>query len=401
MSAATKFPWTSLDAKTELRLLFEKAPVGLVECQRRGNLTALNPAGERMLGAGSRTPRPLLLAELIPPEDHAEGERWLRELFDEERDSFQLESKGRTGDGRRLRWTGWRVAGEDGERDYALIIVDDADDRLEHRLRQAEKLEAVGRLAGGIAHDFNNLLTGVLLYCDLLLANLEPSHPVRKCAEEIRNAGMQASGLVRQLLAVARPRSCEPRLLSLNEIIEGMRSLLVRLIGENIELRVRLDPNLGLVKMDPTQVQQVLLNLVLNARDAMPGGGQISIETSNCRVQVLTESSLGSARPAALPCVLFVVGDNGSGMGEETRVHLFDAFFTTKAAGKGTGLGLATVHDIVTGNGGLIHVDSAPDCGTRISVLLPLVPETIPDCRCTNELPPGRNEGLPIPEEKE
>jgi len=402
MSAAAKVSWTALDAKTELRLLFERAPVGLVECQRQGNLTALNPAADRILDGGSRMARPLLLAEVIPAEDHAESERLLRQLFDEECDSFQLESKGRSDDSRRLRWTGWRVAGEDGQHDYALFVVDDADDRLEQRLRQAEKLEAVGRLAGGVAHDFNNLLTGVLLYCDLLLGSLEPGHRARRCAEEIRNAGMQASGLVRQLLAVVRPRSCEPRLLSLNEIVESMRSLLVRLIGENIELKFRLDPNLGLVRMDPTQVQQVLLNLVLNSRDAMPGGGQITIETNNCRVQVLTESSLGTARPALLPCALFVVGDNGSGIGAEARGHLFDAFFTTKAAGKGTGLGLATVHDIVTGNGGLIHVDSAPDCGTRISVLLPLVAETIPNTRCTNDLPAGRNlVGLPLPEEKE
>lgn len=264
------------------------------------------------------------------------------------------------------------------------------------------KLSAVGRLASGVAHDFNNLLTGVLLYCDLLLATLEPGHRARRCAEEIRNAGMQASGLVRQLLAVARPGSCEPRLLSLNEIIEGMRSLLFRLIGENIQLKLHLDPNLGLVKMDPTQAQQVLLNLVLNARDAMPCGGQITIETSNCRVQVLTEFLLGTARPDPMPCAFFVVGDNGSGMGAETRLHLFDAFFTTKAAGKGTGLGLATVRDIVTSHGGLIHVDSAPDRGTRIGVLLPLVPETTPNSQHTSDLSSGSNEkGLPIHEEED
>ena len=131
-------------------------------------------------------------------------------------------------------------------------------------------LETVSRLAGGVAHDFNNFLTGVLLYCDLLVAGLEPGHRARKYAEEIRSAGMQAAGLVRQLLAVSRPSNCEPRLLSLNEIADGMRSLLVRLIGENIELKFRLGPNLGLIRMDHTQAQQVLLNVVLNARDAMP-----------------------------------------------------------------------------------------------------------------------------------
>jgi signal transduction histidine kinase len=210
----------------------------------------------------------------------------------------------------------------------------------------------------------------------LLLANLEPCHRVRKYAEEIRKAGMQATGLVRQLLAVARPATCEPRLFSLNEIVEGMHNFLVRLIGENIDLKFNLDPNLGLIKMDPTQSQQVLLNLVLNARDAMPGGGQITVETSNCRVQVLTASDRAASSTALLPCVLFVVADNGGGMDSVTRNHLFEAFFTTKA-GKGTGLGLATVYDIVTSNGGLIHVESAPACGTRVTVVLPLVPNGV------------------------
>ena len=249
---------------------------------------------------------------------------------------------------------------------------------LGERLRQAERLEAVGRLAGGVAHDFNNLLTGILLYCDLLMASIEPGHRARKYADEIRKAGMQASGLVRQLLAIARPASSQPRLLSLNEIAEGVRNLLLRLIGENIELQLRLDPNLGLVKMDPTQAQQILLNLVLNARDAMPNGGRIAIETQNCRLEVLTDSALGSCSTASVPCALFVVEDNGQGMDAATRAHALEPFFTTKA-GKGTGLGLATVHDIVSTNGGLIHMDSNPGQGTRISVLLPLVPETVPD----------------------
>jgi two-component system, cell cycle sensor histidine kinase and response regulator CckA len=401
MSAAAEFPWHSLDVKAELRLLLENAPVGLLECQRQGNVAVLNRAGERMLGAGARTARSLRFANLIQSEDPGDSERLLRELFDEERDSFQLESLSPVQNGRRLRWTAWRVDGSSGEPACALFMVEEVtDERIEQRLQQAERLEAVGRLAGGVAHDFNNLLTGVLLYCDLLIASLEPGHRARRFAEEVRSAGIQASGLVRQLLAVARSRNSEPRLLSLNEIIEGVRSLLVRLIGENIELKFRLDPNLGLVRMDPTQAQQVLLNLVLNARDAMPGGGQITIETGNCRVQVLTESRLGTERRASVPCALFVVADNGSGMGAETRAHLFEAFFTTKAAGKGTGLGLATVHDIVTGSGGLIHVDSAPECGTRISVLLPLIPEAAP--QRTNDLAPRKEEEvLSLQEEEE
>lgn len=248
----------------------------------------------------------------------------------------------------------------------------------QHPLLQAERLEAVGRLAGGVAHDFNNLLTGILLYCDLLMGSIEPTHRARKYADEIRKAGMQASGLVRQLLSITRPPNFQPRLLSLNEIAESMRNLLARLMGENIELRFCLDPNLGLIKMDPTEVQQILLNLVLNARDAMPHGGVISVETRNCKIQALTESALGPSTQACLPCALFTVQDNGSGMDDVTRAHMFEPFFTTKA-GKGTGLGLATVHNIVTSNGGLIHVQSAPAHGTRVSVLLPLDPAFTPE----------------------
>jgi signal transduction histidine kinase len=203
------------------------------------------------------------------------------------------------------------------------------------------------------------------------------------------------------LLAVARPASSEPRLLSLNEIAEGMRNLLVRLIGENIELNLHLDPNLGLIKMDPTQAQQILLNLALNARDAMPNGGHITVETSNCKVQVLAEPVAKTGSTAVLPCALFVVADNGCGMDAATRAHVFEAFFTTKTGGKGTGLGLATVYDIVTRNGGLIHLDSAPACGTRVTVLLPLVPDAALVPHHTNELQHQSTEGVFPVTEKE
>jgi two-component system, cell cycle sensor histidine kinase and response regulator CckA len=242
---------------------------------------------------------------------------------------------------------------------------------VEQRLQQAARLESLGKLAGGVAHDFNNVLTGVLLCCDLLMASLDSSHAARKYAEEIRKAALQASGLVKQLLAITRPHSVRRGLLSLNDVADGMRNLLGHLVGQNIQLQFRLDPNLGLTRLDPTQAQQILLNLVLNARDAISLGGQITVETGNCKLQAVTESALGRASEAALPCVLFSVRDNGCGMDEATRAHLFEPFFTTKG-GKGTGLGLATVHEIVTSSGGLIHVSSEPAHGTRVSVLLPL-----------------------------
>jgi PAS domain S-box-containing protein len=398
MSVAAKMILTTQDPKTELDVLFQDSPFGLAQFQRQGNITALNPALEQMLGSRAGAARSLCFGDLVHPKDRSEAERLFGELFERQRDSFQINSHFGDANAQAVRWSAWRVAGTNGKADYALAMAEDSSRNYEaeQRLRQAERLEAVGRLAGGVAHDFNNLLTGVLLYCDLLLANLEPCHRVRKYAEEIRKAGMQATDLVRQLLKVARPASSEPRLFSLNDIAEGMRNLLVRLIGENIELTFNLHPNLGLIRMDPTQAQQILLNLVLNARDAMPGGGQITVETSNCKMQVIEESVPRPGSPASIPCALFVVADNGSGMDAATRAHLFEAFFTTKA-GKGTGLGLATVYDIVTSNGGLIHVDSAPACGTKVSVLLPLIPEAVLRAQDDHHFHPETNRGVLIP----
>jgi signal transduction histidine kinase len=384
MSAAAEFRSTPREVKTELWPLFDCAPFALAQCQRQGNIIALNPVLEKMLGGRSRIPASLCFSDLIHPCKRAEGERLFRELFELKRDSFQIDAEmigldsrptdSRPIEGRPLRWTTWLVSGTNRNSDYALVLAEECryDREAAQRLQQAGRLEALGRLAGGVAHDFNNLLTGVLLYCDLLIASPDPGHRVRKYAEEIRKAGMQAAGLVRQLLAVSRPTNSEPDLLSLNEIVEGMRNLLVRLIGENIDLRFDLDPNLGLTKMNPTQAQQILLNLALNARDALPSGGRITVETSNCEIHFLPVPAFGANRPTSIPCALFVVSDNGIGMDAATHARLFEAFFTTKS-GKGTGLGLATVYDIVTSNGGLIHVASTPARGARISVLLPLV----------------------------
>ena len=377
----------------ELHPVFENAPFAVAQCQVQGNITAFNPALEQMLGSKPRSAGALTFADLIDPRDRPAAHQLFAELFGGHRDSFHLDSEAGSANQLRVRWTAWRVPGTDGNGDYALVAAEESapSQDVEHRLRHAENLEAVGRLAGGVAHDFNNLLTGILLYCDLLLANLEPCHRVRKYAEEIRQAGLQANGVVRQLLAVARPSKTEPRVVSLNQIIEGMHNLLARLIGENIELEFQLEPKLGLVKIDSTHAQQILLNLVLNARDAMPSGGRITVKTSNCKVQVLNEQP-GTSAPV-LPCALFAIEDNGSGMDAAACAHLFETFFTTKG-GKGTGLGLPTVYDIVTRNGGLIHVDSALARGTRVNILLPLIPEALLNCEQPDRLPNSNCEVL-------
>lgn len=397
MSAAAVEITSAEDSSTELRMLFENAPFGLAHCHTDGRVIAINSALERMVD--STTACNLRLGDLIRVPDQRALNSFISAISEGHRNSFQIESTTES-TGQTLRWTVWRSThAASAAHIFALAEQQSVTRMGEHRL-QTDRLESVGRLAGGVAHDFNNLLTGVLLYCDLLMATLEPDNRARKYAEEIRKAGLQATGLVRQLLAIVKPTRSEPRLISLNETAEGMRNLLVRLIGENIELKFTPDSNLGLIKMDPTQAQQILLNLALNARDAMPGGGRIVIETSDCRVHVLASAIDKPGQNASLPCALLTVEDNGAGMDAHTQAHLFEPFFTTKA-GKGTGLGLATVHDIVTGNGGLIYVDSELGRGTRFSVLLPLVAPPLSESSKTKSFHPSRIGVSPLSKEED
>jgi signal transduction histidine kinase/ActR/RegA family two-component response regulator len=232
--------------------------------------------------------------------------------------------------------------------------------RSEEQLRQATKMEAVGRLAGGVAHDFNNLLTSVLGHADLALGNLDPADTLYDDLLEIRSAGARAASLTQQLLAFSRRQVLESRVLDLNAVVAGITKMLRRTIGEDVELVSRLAPDLGPVRADPVQVEQVLLNLAVNARDAMPEGGRLTIETLNIRL------------PAG-PGVRILVEDTGVGMTEEVRAHLFEPFFTTKEVGKGTGLGLATAYGVVQQSGGTIGVTSTPGRGTVFVIDLPQV----------------------------
>jgi two-component system cell cycle sensor histidine kinase/response regulator CckA len=426
MAAISSILWPMGSTGTELHLLFENAPVGIAQCDREGTILAMNPALNALIGSNLReiqsqstqsqsTQRPRF-CDVVPIENRDFNVGMFRQLMSGERTSFQMESRlsRSNGAGMWLRWTAWGVCGSAHNPDCVLLLAEDITQvRLqEEEAGRGEGLQALGRMAGGIAHDFNNLLTGILLYCDLMLSGLgvkglgadvasnggalgdrlladlatadspveggrQERDRMRTYAEEIRSASIQASGVVQQLLTVTRPRNPSPHPISLNEIADDMRNLLLRLAGENIELSFHLDPDLGLVKMDRAQAQQILLNLVLNARDAMPEGGRIQVETGNCKVQVFRSGDRcdGDGRDkdrwAAIPCVLFVVSDNGSGMNEETQRRIFQAYFTTKEDGRGGGLGLTTVHNIVAGIGGLVQVESAPNQGTRVMVLLP------------------------------
>jgi two-component system cell cycle sensor histidine kinase/response regulator CckA len=238
----------------------------------------------------------------------------------------------------------------------------------EGNLENAQKMEAIGRLVSGVAHDFNNLLTGVVLCSDLLLMGLAKQSPLRRYAQEIRIAAAHGTELIQQLLAVGRQGAVTASLLSFNDAIAGLSNLLARLIGEDIELVTHLADDLGMVRMDPAHAQQIILNLLLNARDAMPDGGRITLTTRNCGFAVSGPGCTQSGTPAHIE---FEVSDTGCGMDAETRARVFQPFFTTKKPGIGNGLGLSTVSSIVQHNGGTIVLESEPEKGARVIVRLP------------------------------
>jgi PAS domain S-box-containing protein len=241
--------------------------------------------------------------------------------------------------------------------------------RLEAELSHAQKMESIGRLAGGVAHDFNNLLTVICGGLELGLNRLALEHPSRTYLADVSDAARSAVALTRQLLAFSRKELIAPKVLDLNEVIGRVRNMILRLLGEDIRLVTRLGPHLTPICFDPGQMEQILLNLAVNARDAMPNGGQLTIETSNIELDSRYALEHVDARPGAY--ALLSVSDDGAGMSEEVRAHLFEPFFTTKGAGKGTGLGLAMVYGAVRQNGGYIAVDSAPSRGTTFRIHLP------------------------------
>ena len=250
-------------------------------------------------------------------------------------------------------------------------------ERIQQQLLQSQKMEAVGRLAGGVAHDFNNLLTAIISYADFVLYKMEADDERRADVEEIKKAGKRAASLTRQLLAYSRKQILQPELANVNNIVLDIGKMLGRLLGERIELTMTLDPALRSAKVDIGQIEQVIMNLAVNAGDAMPQGGRLTIKTENANVSELQAQALAGATPGEF--IRLSIADTGTGMTDEILQHVFEPFFTTKEVGKGTGLGLAVVYGIIAQHEGWISVESEPGKGSEFSVYLPMHAEEAAD----------------------
>jgi PAS domain S-box-containing protein len=357
------------------RLISENAADMIALVDARGQRLYNSPAYLKILG---RTPAELKESsplEQVHPEDREQLDEAARAAFRGD-SGRRIEYRMRHKDGtwRVLESTASPVRNSDGQVEKLVIVNRDITDRkkLEEQFRQAQKMEAVGRLSGGIAHDFNNLLGVIIGYGEILQEGLPAGHPLRRSADEVLAAGRRAAGLTRQLLAFSRQQVLEPRVL--NSIVGDMESMLRRLIGEDVDLTSKLDPRLGTTKADPGQLEQVIMNLAVNARDAMPQGGKLIIETANTEMDELFVKRYPYPVQPGL-YVRLTVSDTGTGMDPATQARIFEPFFTTKAKGQGTGLGLSMVYGVVKQSGGYIDVYSETGLGTTFKIYLPRVDE--------------------------
>jgi signal transduction histidine kinase len=313
------------------------------------------------------------LADVAHPEDAVLDLDHFKELVDGTTDRYQIGKRYLRKDGSavRGRLTASAVRDSDGRTQFVIGLVEDVTERelLEGQLRQAQKMEAIGQLAGGVAHDFNNLLGIITGYSELLEKDLGPGHRGLGRLQQVRRAADRAAGLTRQLLAFSRKQILQPRVLDLGEVVSDVEKMLRRLIGEDVQVVTVFGPGLGRVMADPGQIEQVLVNLAVNARDAMPGGGKLIVETANADLDEAYARNHAGVVPGRY--VLLSVSDTGHGMDAETLSHIFEPFFTTKKEGKGTGLGLATVYGVVKQSGGHVSVYSEPGRGTTFRVYLP------------------------------
>ncbi|WP_439628188.1 PAS domain-containing protein [Gemmata sp.] len=361
------------DSEQRFRAFFEATSVGLVEVSPDCRIVRANDAFCRMLGYPPGELAGRSVAELAFLDDWAEISGQYARIAGGAADAFESERRYRRADGSVV----WAHVSATATRDAAgrpvrvsAVVVDLTErKRLEAQFQQSQKMEAVGRLAGGVAHDFNNLLTVIIGYGQILLERLPPGDAARELVEEMTAAGERAAGLTSQLLAFSRKAPLEPQLLDVNQVVAEAERLLRRLIGEDVALTTALAPNTGLVRADQTLLEQVLMNLAVNARDAMPRGGRLLIETRAVSLRG-DPTPYADLRPGSY--IQLAVSDTGTGMSDAVKAHLFEPFFTTKGPGKGTGLGLAMVYGAVKALAGHVSVYSELGIGTTFKILLPV-----------------------------
>ena len=364
------------ESEERFRTIFDGSPVAMAVLGKDGSVVASNSACRQMLGLREDDLHNIaVFDELTHPEDRAADAAKFQEMLSGQLEYDRREKRYILRDGQRVfaDLHLYLIRDKKGAPRYIIGISVDVTERksLENQLRQAQRMETIGRLAGGVAHDFNNLLTVIKGYCDLLLERKSAAGSSLPQLEHIAKAAEQAASLTRQLLAFSRQQVLQPKVFSLNTLVSNTDSMLRRLISEDVEMVTITSKNIGAIKADPSQMEQVILNLVINARDAMPNGGKLTLETANVEL----DESYAQAHLATLPgsYVMLAVSDTGMGMDEETQAHIFEPFFTTKELGKGTGLGLSMVYGIVKQSGGYIWVHSEVGKGSAFKVYLPRV----------------------------
>jgi len=401
------------ESESRFRAIFEQAAIGMADSSLDARFIRLNQRFCEIMGYSREELLGLTFRQITHPDDLARDEQIVAQLLRGDLGSFAVEKRYLRKDGGVV-WANLMLSlhrSASGDPLHFVAIVEDItlqkraeEERrnLERQLQQAQKMESVGRLAGGVAHDFNNHLMVINGYCAMLLDEMGPADPLREPVDEILLAGHRAAALTRQLLAFSRKQVAEPCVISLNDVVADARKMLSRLIGDDVEIITHLDADLGSVVADPSQMNQVLMNLAVNARDAMPDGGRIIMETMNTDIDEGYAAQHAGVK--AGPYVLLSITDTGAGMTQVVVQHIFDPFFTTKDIGAGTGLGLSTVYGIVKQAGGWIWVYSEPGKGSTFKVYLPRTggaPEPLPAPVSAAETPRGTETVLVVEDQPE
>ncbi|HVM59963.1 MAG TPA: PAS domain S-box protein [Verrucomicrobiae bacterium] len=369
------------DSRNQLAAIVEFSNDAIIGKDLNGIITSWNAAAENLYDYSAAEAIGRSVELIIPTDRSHEWQEILEKIREGEHIShFETERVGKNGQRINVSLSVSPIKSVTGDVVGAAVIARDISERqrLQQQLLQSRKVEAIGRLAGGVAHDFNNILTTIIGYCDLTREELGADHSARVNIEEIAGAAERAASLTRQLLAFSRKQTLQPKILDLNAVIENLDKMLRRVIGEDVELITKLTPNLGRVKADPGQIEQVIMNLAVNARDAMPNGGRLLLETASVTLDAASAHLPEDVRPGNY--VMIAVTDTGTGMTDEVKARVFEPFFTTKPRGQGTGLGLPTCYGIIKQSGGHISVYSEFTHGTTFKIFLPRIADPTAPC---------------------